>query len=101
MKLQLLFKDYLEILVPESNENLTLDILLKPFGISSILPQSTTILVGHFLDYLQEQYKDTDVIDVIDVAQSAVELGYDPAEFFLDQAPWLMVQMTQELIKPF
>lgn len=101
MKLQLLFKDYLDDLVVESNENLTLDILLKPFAISSVLPKSSTILVGHFLDYLQEQYEANDVIDVIDVAQSAIDLGYDPAEFFLDQAPWLMVQMTQELIKPF
>lgn len=98
MKLEMQFKDYLSILKDKSNQGLSLDLALLPFGISSLASASSTLLVGHLLDYLAEQCEAHTVIDAIDVTQASWELGLPGSDEFLDEAPRLMIQMVRALV---
>ena len=88
---------YIDILNSHANQELTLKTLTCPFGISSSDTPSEFLLIGHVLDDLLEKMKPSQMIDCLDVATSAYELGYDPAGDFLDEAPWIMFKMSREL----
>lgn len=90
MKVFLRFKEYLSSLARFSNEPLTMRRLLEPFAIDGDSQASEDILLGHVLDNLATEFKDSDTIDCLDVAISASELGFTPAEDFLETGPSIM-----------
>jgi len=97
VKLEILFKDYLQAMLPLSNEPLRLHQALKPFGINSDCAVDDSILVGHLLDHMGIEWGEDDYIDAIDVSVAAMELGHRDAEKFLDEAPFIMVQLARSL----
>jgi hypothetical protein len=97
MKQSMPFKEYLRILKGYSNLPLSLNRLTLPFGIISDNKESDFLLVGHILDELQSRLKNhSEAVDCIYVAACAYDLGHDDAEQFLDQAPYLMVNMLKD-----
>lgn len=97
MKLAMSFGEYLKILRPYSNIELTLNRLTLPFGIISGSEVSDSLLVGHVLDDLASRFGDTDNVDAIDVVAAAYELGHEAAAAFLDEAPYILSRMAKEL----
>lgn len=96
MKIELQFKDYSEQLSARSNHALSMELVLKPFGLGSPNKDSSDyLLVGHLLDHLAETYKSDDVVDLIDIADAAAELGLEGAEGFLELAPLTMFQILR------
>ncbi|MFK7825649.1 MAG: hypothetical protein AB8G05_15970 [Oligoflexales bacterium] len=75
---------YFRLLREYSNEALSMSIILKPFGFRSTAGECDFLLVGHFLDFLEESSSQLAHLDPMDVASVAWELGYDGAEAFLD-----------------
>ena len=75
---------YFRLLREHSNKPLTMSIILKPFGFRSTAPECDFLLVGHFLDFLEDCSTGLSTLDPMDVAGAAWELGYDGAEAFLD-----------------
>lgn len=100
MKLELQFKDYVNAMKSFANKPLSLEKVIEPFGISSSPATSDFLLIGHLLDYLSEDLHPDDAVDAIDIATAAYELGHEEAQNFLDEAPWLMIQMARELDVP-
>lgn len=97
MKITMPFAEYLKILRPYSNIELTLNRLTLPFGIIAGSEASETILVGHVLDDLATRFEDTDNIDAIDAVAAAYDLGHEAAAAFLDEAPYILSRMAKEL----
>ncbi len=90
MKVFLRFKDYLRMLAQFSNEPLSMRRLLEPFALEGDKEVSQDLMVGHVLDSLANEFKEQANIDCLDVAISASELGFTPAEEFLEAGPRLM-----------
>ena len=75
---------YMRLLRELSNQPLSMNALLEPFGLKSSEDACDYLLVGHFLDFLEECSAGAVHLDPMDVAGAAWELGYDGAESFLD-----------------
>lgn len=84
MVLKIKKSQYIKTLRRCSNRALSMNVLLEPFGLKSIAEECDFLLVGHFLDFLEESSQSLGYLDPMDVAGSAWELGYDGAEQFLD-----------------
>lgn len=97
VKLAMPFKDYLKLLRGYSNVPLTLNRLTLPFGVISGSDASDTLLVGHVLDDMLARYEGHQMVDCIDVAAAAYELGHEPAGPFLDEAPYIMSRMAKDM----
>ena len=97
MRLHITFGEYLSILKGYSNVPLTLNRLTLPFGIVSGSDESDSLLVGHILEDLAERCQVDERLDCIDVVAAAYALGHDQAAPFLDEAPYIMYRMAQEL----
>ncbi len=97
MKLDMQFKDYLKFLISHSNEPMTLNKLTLPFGIRSNGGESNTLLVGHILEVLAERHEKGQLVDCIDVVATAWELGHEPAGEFLDEIPYIISEMAEEM----
>ncbi len=89
-------EQYIHALTRRSNEKLSMDVLLNPFGIEFEDQSSRTILIGHLLDELFLTYEKVDYIDGLDVAAAAWELGHEGAGRFLEVGPDLIFK---QLIK--
>lgn len=102
MKLQLSFKDYLKQIAQRANEPLSLATLTAPFGVAAPEESSSTLLNGHVLDDMAEAFAPDAIIDCLDVAAAAWELGFDPAGPFLEDAPLVMYRYITETTRtPF
>lgn len=97
MKLSMTFCDYLDILKGHSNSPLTLNRITLPFGIISDSDESHTLLVGHILEDLSEKHETNQPIDCIDVLASAYDLGHEQAGHFLEEAPYIISKLAQEM----
>jgi hypothetical protein len=97
MKLDMQFKDYLNNLVSHSNEPITLNKLTLPFGIMSNDEESSTLLVGHVLELLSLNLEKGQAVDCIDVVAAAWELGHESAGEFLDEIPYIISEMAEEM----
>lgn len=96
MKLALPFKDYLKAMRGQEHHPLCLNLLLRPFGISASDGLDEGLLAGHVLDQLAMEFKEMDLVDPLDVAAACLHLGYEDAEDFLTDGPWLMTQIARE-----
>ncbi|NRA45394.1 MAG: hypothetical protein HRU09_10615 [Oligoflexales bacterium] len=81
---------YLRLLRGHSNAPLSMSMILKPFGFNSLAKECDHLLVGHFLDFLEEVHGNLAHFDPMDIAGAAWELGYDGAESFLDDGPGMI-----------
>ena len=83
---------YIEGLMGHSNEPITLSKLLEPFALNLNIQdfKSDFYLIGHFIDFLKLNSKMDDVLDPIDIASYAWNLGCDEVETFLDEGPSLI-----------
>jgi hypothetical protein len=97
MKLDMQFKEYLDILISHSNEPLTLNMLTLPFGILSNSEESNSLMVGHILEILAERMENGQVVDCVDVVAAAWELGHESAGEFLDEIPYIISEMAKEM----
>ncbi len=88
--------DYLKLLSPYSNSPVTMNRITLPFGILSNSLASDTILMGHVLEDLSQRLPLDQMIDCLDVAAAAYDLGHDPAGDFLDEAPFIMARMARD-----
>lgn len=90
MKMNMKFREYLEIQREHANKPAHLSALTSPFGIDWHLTSEPYVLVGHILDALYEKVEMDDLIDSLDVATVAWELGCLDAGRYLDEAPMLI-----------
>jgi len=58
--------------------------MFQAFELSVQSPEAEGLLVGHLLDYLDSRYPKNKIIDCMDVAISALELGYSAVQKFID-----------------
>ena len=86
-------KHYVSQMLDNSNDALGLRLMLKPFNIEVNGELSHYLVVGHLLDDLIDQLGEDAVVDPLDVAASAWELGYEPAKQFLEDGPVLIYQL--------
>ena len=88
---------YLAAIKGKEEAPLSLDVLLSPFGLAYQADPDEGLIVGWVLEQLVVEFKEDDHIDPMDVAAIALSLGYEPADRFLSDAPWLMLcAATQE-----
>ncbi len=87
MKPAVKFQDYVQIVGKKSNDPLNLRELAAPFGINLTDRNSPDLLVGHVLDELAESFVANDLIDCLDVATAAWELGHESAGDLLSEIP--------------
>lgn len=95
MKLALQLKDYLAAMRGKENHPLCLNLLLQPYGLAASDTRDDGLLAGHVLDQLALEFKAEDWVDPLDVAAACLHLGYDDAEEFLSEGPWLMIQVAR------
>ncbi len=88
-------KHYIAALRNKSHSQVNLATLLEPFRLSASTEESSFLLVGHILDDMEDQLELNDVIDPLDVAYFAWELGYEPAKEFLKNGPALLFQLAK------
>ena len=100
MRIAMSCQEYIRLLKAYSNKPLSLNRLTLPFGVISDGAESSSLLVGHVLDELASRQETLASIDCIDVLAAAYELGHDQAGEFLDQAPYILCRMAQELGLP-
>jgi hypothetical protein len=81
------FQDFVKIIGKKSNQPLNLRELAAPFGITLSDVNSPDLLVGHVLDELALTFVASDMIDCLDVATAAWELGHDSAGALLSEIP--------------
>jgi hypothetical protein len=81
---------YSRLLAGQSNNSLSLDVMFRPFGLDFSALCSTTLLVGHVLDALHENFPPNHPLDALDVASTCWELGHEDAGIFLDVGPDLV-----------
>lgn len=86
-------KYYVSQMLDYSNDSLSLSLMLKPFNIEASGEVSHYLVIGHLLDDLIDQLGEESVVDPLDIAASAWELGYEPAKQFLEEGPVLIFQL--------
>ena len=96
MQLDMPLQTYAAMLQNTLNTAVSLELLLQPFKISAAGPRSVDLLVGHIIDDLYERLGADAIIDPIEVASSAWELGYDAAGDFLEHGPYLIYQLVMD-----
>ena len=84
-------RQYLDAMTGSEETPLSLNVLLAPFGLAYQADPDKGLLVGWVLEELVVEFGMHDHIDPMDVAAVALSLGYDPADRFLTDAPWLML----------
>lgn len=90
-QLSMTLRDYIKMQKNESNHPLSLASILKPFGIGTDCQiESPDLLTGHVIDELNDIFSPFTTIDPLDVAAAAWELGFDPANQFLDEGPQII-----------
>jgi hypothetical protein len=89
-KVTMTLRDYLETVKSHMNRELSLNLMILPFGLEVDIEVDRGILVGHVVEELMSRFKPADTIDCLDVAAAAWELGHEPAGAFLDEAPYRM-----------
>ncbi|MCX6124446.1 MAG: hypothetical protein NTV34_06810 [Proteobacteria bacterium] len=78
MKLNMLFKDYFYQMGAASNEPLSVQSVLKPFGVADApTGLDPHLLVGHVMDALAEEFLETEIVDPSDILRVLEELGAD------------------------
>lgn len=75
---------YIKFLMPHSNDELNLNLLFRPFGFTYGHSSGEGYLVGHLLEELLEEFDSAALVDVMDVAGCAWNLGFESAERFLE-----------------
>lgn len=97
MILSLPLRYYLLQMEKISHAPVSLGKLLLPFGLGN---QSGGdhhfLLVGYILDDLADQKNPEELVDPLDIASCAWELGYEPAKKFLEHGPYLMYKLLTE-----
>ena len=88
-------KDYLHANLGKESLPVSMQELLNPFGFQYKGDRDDKLNMGLVLENLETEFNRNDWIDPIDVATSALTLGYNDADPFLDEAPWLIVQANQ------
>ncbi len=88
------FESYVDCLLGQAGEPLTLGLILTPFRLPGSNIEDGFLRIGVFLQCLAEEYTNSDWIDPIDIATSALALGYLPAEEFVKKAARLMIKAT-------
>lgn len=88
-------KNYLDHQVGKECLAVSMEGLLSPFGLYYQGSTDTKLELGLVLDNLQAEFKLSDMIDPIDVATSALDLGYIDAEIFLDEAPLIIAHLSK------
>lgn len=92
MRLAMKLEDYLDAFLGSEQVPVSLGLILQPFGFFYTSDPDASLLTGLFLMSLTSEYQKDDWIDPVDIASSALSLGYEPAHYFLEEAPWLMRQ---------
>ncbi len=78
------------------NEPVSLNRLLAPFGLGHGGEEDSTLFIGMVCDHLLNSYKNDEAIDPIDVGMACLDLGYEPASQFLEEASFLLCRMLEE-----
>lgn len=84
MKFKMICKEYIDKSLDKCNEPLCLDNIFKPFGFDIIAEKSKYLLLGHFIDYINNIFKSSDNIDCMDLVDAAIDIGYEEARKFVD-----------------
>jgi len=90
LKVTITLREFLLAVGTHMNRALSLNLLILPFGLEGEIEVDQGLLVGHVIDELTSRFKPSDMIDCLDVAAAAWELGHEPAGDFLDEAPYRM-----------
>ena len=94
MAIELPLSAYLIRLTNSVNQPLNLTLLLSPFGLQlDNCGNDEFLMVGHILDDLVDLYEPSTMIDPLDVAATAWELGHEPAKDFLETGPYIISQL--------
>lgn len=76
MKLTIQFKDYLQAQKSLSNSPVSIQKMLRPFGVTDApTTVDESLLVGHILDALSEEFLEPETIDALDVLRVLDDLG--------------------------
>lgn len=89
--------DYERALKGKENESVTMELLLKPFGIKANGPKDKNLLMGLILDHLHDVFPARATIDPFDVAGAAWELGHEPAGVFLEAERETLPQLPEKV----
>ena len=87
---------YLNAMRGKEESPLSLNVLLSPFGLGYQADPDEGLLIGWVLEQLAVEFKPEDFIDPMDVASTALGFGYEPADRFLSDAPWLMLSAATQ-----
>jgi hypothetical protein len=91
------FKDYKEQLKADLNTPASLQRLAEPFGVQWREFEDPHLLIGHVLDAMSDEFQDHELVDALDIATLAWEMGCHDAGRFLDEAP----NMLYRNFKPY
>lgn len=74
---------YIAELRAASNQPLSLDILLGPFGLTIDNEPDDSLLIGHLLDEIQDSVSEDGQVGVLDICTLALDLGHERAKTVL------------------
>ncbi len=86
---QFVLKDYLNQFRGKELDDASLGVLMLPFGLSESF-KGAGVCVGLVLEDLRDRFKLCDVIDPIDIAESAAYFNCNGTGAFLDRIPKIM-----------
>ena len=95
MKISMRLEEYLDSLRGSNDTPVSLKLILEPFGFYYPSDPDMHLSARVFCESLTAEYEMNEWVDPVDIAPSAMDLGYEPAAPFLEEAPWLMVQATK------
>ena len=101
MILELRVKDYIRQMKAFSNDTLSIDKLLVPFGIYTFSPYEPGLMIGFVLEAICEEKFDDDLIDAADVLKIAQDLGASSIKDFMSHASQILYQNLQAQVQEF
>lgn len=98
VKAELKLKDYFTAQKGREHQPLCLQKLLAPFGLDCPSHPDTALILGLLLEDLGERFALDDQITPLIAVRAAASLGYDDADFFLEELAAMMRQ-TQASVR--
>lgn len=95
LRVVLPLREYLVRIQGLINEPVNLQRLVLPFGMDIPGENDEFLLTGHVVEELISRHQLNDLIDCIDIAAAAWELGHEEAGLFLDEAPYRILESAR------
>jgi hypothetical protein len=93
INLSMTLRDYMVRMRHHGNEDASMSLLMRPFGLAASSATSDDILVGYVMDDMAERHHPSATINFVEVAETAADLGLEGAETFLAEAPLMLLQL--------